>query len=128
MSATPPQRLVPGALFPPQISASKSAQKRKKKAGGSTTAVDDTSATPSPLAGTQNLEVVTNGVSNRGTSPAPSTPAVDSPSLQKLSPIVDLINKRLKATQKKVVCTSEFKNRVCRLGHASSRTETYQGV
>ena len=66
--------------------------------------VDDTSATPSPLTATQNLEVVTNGASNQGTPPAPSTPAVDSPSLQKLSPIVDLINKRLKTTQKKVVC------------------------
>ena len=66
--------------------------------------VEDTSATPSPLTTTQNLEVVTNGASNQATSPAPSTPAVDSPSLQKLSPIVDLINKRLKSTQKKVVC------------------------
>ena len=102
MSATPPQRIVPGA--PPPISVTKSSRgKKKKAAGGATAVVDDISASPSPLTATQNLEVVTNGVSNQGTPLPPSTPAADSPSLQKLSPIVDLINKRLKATQKKVV-------------------------
>jgi len=105
MSTTPTQRIVPGAPPPPQITTSKSSQKKKKKtAGGATAVIDDNSATPSPLTGTQNLEVVTNGVSNQGTPLAPSTPAAVSPSLQKLSPIVDLITKRLKVTQKKVVC------------------------
>ena len=69
-----------------------------------TVVADDASATPSPLTTTQNLEAVTNGASNQGTPLPPSTPAAESPSLQKLSPIVDLINKRIKVTQKKVVC------------------------
>ena len=129
MTATPPQRIVPGAPPPPQISASKSSQKKKKKgAGGATAVVDDTSAAPSPLTATQNLEVVTNGTSNQGTPPAPSTPAAVSPSLQKLSPIVDLINKRLKTNQKKVVRALKFQKFVRRLDHASSYIETYQGV
>ena len=129
MSTTPTQRIVPGAPPPPPISIKKSSQKRKKKAaGGATTVVDDISATPSPLVGTQNLEIVTNGASNQGTPPAPSTPAAVSPSLQKLSPIVDLISKRLKTTQKKVVCMPEFQIRVCRLDRPFSCLETYQGI
>lgn len=122
MSATSTQRIVPGAPPPPAIPTSKSSQKKKKKAAA---VVDDTSAAPSPLTATQNLEVVTNGVPNQGTSPAPSTPAVDSLSLQKLSPITELITKRLKATQKKVVRVPKFCTHVRRLDHTSSRTETY---
>lgn len=129
MSATPTQRVVPGAPPPPPVSATKSSRGKKKKAtGGATPVVDDTSAAPSPLTGTQNLEVITNGASNQGTPPAPSTPAAVSPSLQKLSPIVDLINKRLKAMQKKVVCMPTLKIRVRRLDHGSPWTETYQGI
>lgn len=109
MSATTAQRLVPGAPSPPPPSTNKPSQKKKKKAaGGSTVVTDDTSAAPSPRSGTQNLEVVTNGVSRQDTPPAPSTPAAVSPSLQKLSPIVDLINKRFKAVQKKVVRVPAF--------------------
>ena len=129
MSATPTQRLVPGAPPPPPISATKSSQKKKKKAtSGATAVVDDISAAPSPLTGTQNLEVITNGVSNQGTPPASSTPATVSPSLQKLSPAADLINKRLKALQKKVVCMPTFQTRVRRLDLGFSWTETYQGI
>ena len=121
MSATPAQRLVPGAPSPPPPSTNKPSQKKKKKvAGGSTVVTDDTSAAPSPRSGTQNLEVVTNGVSNQDTPPAPSTPAAVSPSLQKLSPIVDLINKRFKAVQKKVVRMPAFSTRVCCLDYTSS--------
>lgn len=104
MSAT---RLVPGAPLPPQ----KSSQKKKKKV---TPVVDDSSAAPSPLTATQNLEVVANGASNQGTPPAPSTPAVDSQSLPKLSPVMELISKRLKITQKKVVCVPKLHTRVRR--------------
>ncbi|KAF9792582.1 hypothetical protein BJ322DRAFT_57937 [Thelephora terrestris] len=108
MSTTPTQRIIPGAP-PPQISASKSSHKKKKKpAATATAAVDDSSAAPSPLTATQNLEVVTNGVSNQGTPPAPSTPAVESSPLQKLTPIAELISKRLKATQKKVKRIKEY--------------------
>lgn len=108
MSTTPNQRIIPGAP-PPQISASKSSHKKKKKpAAVATSVADDTSAAPSPLIATQNLEVVTNGASNQGTPPAPSTPAVDSSPLQKLTPIAELVNKRLKATQKKVVRVLKF--------------------
>jgi hypothetical protein len=129
MSATPTQRVVPGAPPPPPVSTSKSSQKKKKKAAGGVTAtVDNTSAAPSPLTGTQNLEVITNGLSNQGPSPAPSTPAAVSPSLKKLSPTVDLINKRLRVVQKKVVCMPAFQTRVRRLDYGSSWIETYQGI
>jgi hypothetical protein len=128
MSATPTQRIVPGAPPPPPISVSKSSQKRKKKAGGGATAVVEvTSATPSPLTGTQNLEVVTNGLSNQSTPLAPSTPAAISPSLQKLSPIADLISKRIKVNQKKVVCVLSFSH-VRPSDRISSCPETYQGL
>ena len=129
MSTTPTRRIVPGAPPPPPISTSKSSQKKKKKAaGGATTVADDTSAAPSPLTGTENLEVVTNGVLNQGIPLAPSTPAAVSSSLQKHSSVADLINKRLKAAQKKLVCVLKFQTRVRRLARASSWTETYQGL
>ena len=117
MSSTPTQRIVPGAP-PPQISISKSSHKKKKKAAGATpAAVDDNSAAPSPLTAPQNLEAVTNGTPNQDTPPAPSTPVVDSQSLLKLSPTVELVSKRLKATQKKVVCIPELWARILRLDH-----------
>lgn len=103
MSSTPTQRIVPGAPPPPPISANKSSQKKKKKTGATATAVvEDTSEAPSPLTTTQNLESVSNGASNQGTPPAPSTPTIDASPLQKLPLTVELVNKRLKATQKKV--------------------------
>lgn len=122
MSTTPTPRIVPGAPPPPSTHTTKVSHKKKKKAAG---VVDDTSAAPSPLSATQNLEVVTNGVSNQGTPPAPSTPAVDSASLQKLSPIAEMISKRLKTAQKKVVCVPKFPTHVRRSDHASSCIETY---
>lgn len=129
MSATSTQRIVPGAPPPPPISTSKSSQKKKKKAAGGATAVAyDTSTAPSPLTGTQNLEAVTNGVSSQGTPLTPSTPAAVSVSLQKHSLIADLISKRLKAAQKKLVCVPRFQTRVRRLDHASSWAETCQGL
>ena len=93
ISATPPQRIVSG-VPPPIPTAGYPGWEMEKAAVGVTMIVGDTSATPSPGA-------ITNGVSNQGTQ---STAEAESPSLLRPSPVVDLIDKRIKATQKKVVC------------------------
>ncbi|KAJ3857640.1 hypothetical protein EV368DRAFT_70849 [Lentinula lateritia] len=110
MSETPVQRLVPGAPPPPPLTKSQLKKKRKSKtkvneqAGESLVAITDASTAAlvekaPEVADIQESIVAPELVAQPSQSEAQST--TEDVTL-KLSPIVDLVNKRLKATNKKI--------------------------
>jgi hypothetical protein len=86
-SPAPSLRIVPGVPAPPPMSKS---QKKKNKS----------KLNDSPSPAVSHLDLPTNGQS---TPVSATTPQLH---IQKLSPVMDLIGKRLKAAQKKIVCLS----------------------
>lgn len=99
------KRIVPGA--PPPIALSKSQQRRKKKTKtGKSTDGDTGNAEDSPAL-TEKAPEVTEVQEHVEPAPQPAPePAIDEPQEPKLSPIVDLITKRLKVAHKKIVSPS----------------------
>lgn len=113
MVEAPAQRIVPGA--PPPIALTKSQLKKKRKTkktdGAEESAVVIPDATAAALveqapapADVESGAVAPELVVQEAPPPAPVSEAGDA-SLFPLSPVVDLISKRLKATNKKIVCS-----------------------
>ncbi|KAG6865203.1 hypothetical protein C0991_004512 [Blastosporella zonata] len=105
------QRIVPGA--PPPAPLSKSQKKKRKAKKPSESTPDSPLATPDVTSSA--LEPVPEAVVDTPeastvpeVAPEPQTPAVEEESLLKPSPIVDLVQKRLKATSKKITRISTY--------------------
>lgn len=102
------QRIVPGAPSP--VPLSKSQQKKKRKSG-KTESTADSPITVQDFVSAAFIEKAPDSPDAREGSlatepivhPGSQTPLVDDDLLLKLSPIVDLIHKRLKVTTKKIV-------------------------
>jgi hypothetical protein len=105
MASVTTQRIVPGAPPPAAAPMSKLAKKKHKSASKLHSSSDSLSTITSSPSAQSHTELAPNGVSGHGT-PTSSTPQLDSVALnhtQKTSPFIDVVSKRLKATQKKIV-------------------------
>ncbi|KAJ3936976.1 MAG: hypothetical protein NXY57DRAFT_930544 [Lentinula lateritia] len=108
MSETPVQRLVPGAPPPPPLTKSQLKKKRKSKtksneqAGDSLVAITDAS-TAALVEKSPEIADIQEGIvaPELVAQPSEAQSTTEDVTL-KLSPIVDLVNKRLKATNKKI--------------------------
>ncbi|KAK0213083.1 hypothetical protein DFS33DRAFT_1286300 [Desarmillaria ectypa] len=109
-----PQRIVPGAPPPPPVTKSQIKKKRKAKAKANESIPNSPAATPDPVTVVEkegeNIDVQNGGtVVQEATAQeeVPAPPAEPEVPL-KTSPIVELINKRLKATNKKILRISSY--------------------
>lgn len=103
-----PQRIVPGAPPPPPLTKSQIKKKRKAKAKANESTQDSPVATPDPATVIEkkgeNIVVQNGTVAQEATAQEEVPAAVAEPEVPlRTSPIVELINKRLKATNKKIV-------------------------
>ncbi|KAK0455457.1 uncharacterized protein EV420DRAFT_1553762 [Desarmillaria tabescens] len=108
-----PQRIVPGAPPPPPLTKSQIKKKRKAKAKANESIPGSPAATPDPATVVEkegeNIDVQNDTVAPEATAQedVPAPPAEPEVPL-KMSPIVELINKRLKATNKKILRISSY--------------------
>ena len=105
------QRIVPGAPPPAPLSKSQLKKRRKAKGGKGDSADAESPATPVTAAGDKAFEARTPEAREGSLAPpeginrseSQATPLPEEDVLLKHSPIVELVNKRLKATTKKIV-------------------------
>ncbi|PBK73652.1 hypothetical protein ARMSODRAFT_952750 [Armillaria solidipes] len=108
-----PQRIVPGAPPPPPLTKSQIKKKRKAKAKANESTQDSPVATPDPATVVEkegeNIVVLYGTVAQEATAQEEVPAAAAEPEVPlRTSPIVELINKRLKATNKKISRISSY--------------------